>query len=132
MTPEARLAIICTLTQVSKRSRASSCCAPLAELLRPRLFKALCDPNRLALVARLASCGRPCTVSEMAACCPIDLSVTSRHLALLREAGVVAAERRGKEVHYSIRVQELASWLRATADALESCCTPSAQGRKAR
>ena len=90
----------------------------------PRFFKALCAPGRLAILARLAACGRACTVSEIASCCPIDLSVVSRHLRLLKDAGIVAAERRGKEVYYSVRFGSITGSLRSLADAIDTCCPP--------
>jgi ArsR family transcriptional regulator len=86
-----------------------------------RLFKALSDPTRIALLAGLARRG-PATVSEVAGCCPVDLSVVSRHLALLREAGIVACEKKGKEVRCRIRYATLAGALRELADAIEACC----------
>jgi len=114
------------MAQTSKATRAGDeARGGLRQLLSPRLFKALCDPSRLALVLRLAELGAPTRVSEIAECCPLDLSVVSRHLAQLREAGVVEAERLGKEVRYRLRVHELIRVLRAIADALESCCKES-------
>jgi len=98
------------------------CCRSLEELLAPSFFKALCDPSRIAILGRLASMGRECTVSEMAACCPRDISVVSRHLATLREAGIVTAEKRGKEVHYRIQGAHVADILHRIADALAECC----------
>jgi ArsR family transcriptional regulator len=68
--------------------------------------------------------GRPCTVTKVAECCPTDISVVSRHLAVLRQAGVLAAEKRGKEVYYWLRSGELAETLRAIADTIECCCPP--------
>ncbi|HXI04127.1 MAG TPA: metalloregulator ArsR/SmtB family transcription factor [Candidatus Saccharimonadales bacterium] len=99
----------------------------LADVISPQLFKALCDPNRIALLARLAECGRPCGVTELGACCEVDLSVTSRHLATLREAGVLTSTRRGKEIHYEVRSAEIIRTLRAIADAIEGCCGPPAE-----
>ena len=121
----------CIVTQVRKDrkpgavvpQRSAECCTPaITDVLAPRFFRALCDPNRIALVIRLAQCGRPCTVSELAKCCPTDLSVVSRHLALLRDAGVLTARKRGKEVYYSVPYEGLAGTLRAMADAIEGCC----------
>ena len=100
----------------------ATCCAGLAPFLDPRLFKALGDRNRVELLIRLASGCGPRSVSEVAADMPVDLSVVSRHLAQLRDAGIVAAERRGKEVVYTVKYPELARSLRALADALDSCC----------
>jgi len=99
-------------------------CHGLESLLSPELFKALCDPRRIAIVAWLAeSCG-PKSVSEVAACCPTDLSVVSRHLATLRAAGVLEATKCGRQVFYRVRSSELVSALRRLADAIEACCPP--------
>ncbi len=95
------------------------CGKGLARQVPIRFFRALCDPNRIALLGRLGDCGRPCTVTEIAACCPVDLSVVSRHLAKLREAGLVAADRRGKEVHYRLLAEPLAAALRELLAALD-------------
>ena len=35
------------------------------------------------------------TVTEAAGCCPVDLSVVSRHLATLKEAGILQADLNG-------------------------------------
>lgn len=94
----------------------------LDRLFAPRLFRALGDPNRIALLCCLARAGEPRSVTDASSCCDIDLSVVSRHLAVLREAGAVEARRRGKQVCYTVRARELASSLRAIADALEGCC----------
>ncbi len=114
------------VTQMSKRRDAKTtracCCPELGELFEARFFKALCDPTRISLLVRLCQCGRACTVGEIASCCPTDLSVVSRHLAMLREAGIVEAEKRGKEVYYAVRYPEVARTLRAMAAAIESCC----------
>lgn len=62
------------------------------------------------------------SVSDVAGCCPVSLSVVSRHLSQLRESGVVEARREGKQVIYRLRAAEVARGLRALADALEACC----------
>lgn len=100
---------------------AQSCCPQLADLLDHRLFRALADGNRLVLLMRLAACGRACTVSELNACCPVDLSVVSRHLGILRDAGALEATRCGKEVFYRVRFERLVPLLRGIAAALDSC-----------
>ena len=46
------------------------------------------------------------------------------NLALLKEASVLAAERRGKAVYYGVRYEGLADTFRAIAGALEACCPP--------
>jgi DNA-binding transcriptional ArsR family regulator len=101
-----------------------ACCAGLTAFLDARLFRALCDPTRIALLARLAATCRAATVGEAAAGVPVDLSVVSRHLAVLRDAGILAAEKCGREVRYAVRYPELVKTLRGLADALEACCAP--------
>ncbi len=97
----------------------------VGKLMQARFFNALCDPGRLAILARLARCVEPCTVSEIAASCPTCVSVVSRHLAILREAKILEYKRRGKEVYYSVRFPDLVATLRSIADALEACCRTS-------
>ncbi len=101
-------------------------CIPLAQLLPTELFKALGDPNRVAILCDLCECrGGPKTVSELAAELPVDLSVVSRHLGVLKQARVLDAERNGKTVQYSVRARDLVTILRALADAIDNCCPPA-------
>jgi len=55
------------------------------------VFGALADPNRRAILAALASCG-PTTATDLAGYLPITRQGIAKHLALLAEAGLVAAE----------------------------------------
>ena len=96
----------------------------LEDLLDSELFKALADPNRMILVARLGEHGGPTTVTEAAECCPVDVSVVSRHLSILKDAGVVTAKKEGRKVHYQVEYSNLAARLRELADAIEACCPP--------
>jgi ArsR family transcriptional regulator len=91
-------------------------------LLEPELFKALADPNRATLVVRLGD--GSATVTEASDCCPVDVSVVSRHLRTLRSAGIVTATKEGREVRYHVEHRALADRLRDIADALEQCCPP--------
>ena len=104
-----------------KPAQPVDCRTVLREQLRPELFRALCDPNRLTLVARLASASGPLTVTEAGTCCGVHISGVSRHLAMLRDAGVIQATRQGREVRYELDCGALASALRQLADALETC-----------
>ncbi|MDJ0766719.1 MAG: metalloregulator ArsR/SmtB family transcription factor [Myxococcota bacterium] len=105
------------------------CCYGLSEWLSPDLFKALSDPNRVTMLARIAEEKREQTVTEIAGCCPVDMSVVSRHLRILRDAGILSAQKRGKEVYYSVRVDDFVRLLRNLADALEACCPSNPSGQ---
>ncbi len=98
------------------------CCNELSKWLSPSLFKALSDPTRVLILIRLAESGSDQTVTEVAKTMPIDFSVVSRHLGILRDSGILEARKRGREVLYKVRISALAAGLRAIADALESCC----------
>jgi DNA-binding transcriptional ArsR family regulator len=58
-------------------------------------------------------------VGEIATCCPVDMSVVSRHLRSLRDAGIVVCEKRGREVRCRVAVERLVDTLRKLADAIE-------------
>jgi ArsR family transcriptional regulator len=108
----------------------------MASTRRPRLptplFKALGDPRRVAILGELLQACEPRTVGEISSCCPTDLSVVSRHLSVLRAAGVVEAEKRGRQVFYRARSSELADALRGLAEAIEACCPPPRRARSGR
>lgn len=89
--------------------------------LDPEVFRALGDSVRLALVARLANSAQPLTVTEVSSCCGVHFSGVSRHLKILRAAGIVTAEKDGREVRYTLEGEALAATLRAIADALDEC-----------
>jgi len=62
------------------------------------LFRSLADPTRLRLLNLLA-CGDTC-VCELTGTLRIVQPKVSRHLAQLKRAGLVQAERDGKWMHY--------------------------------
>lgn len=94
----------------------------LGAYLPQRLFKALSDPKRLSIFVRLAEKRVPCTVGEIAEGTNVDLSVVSRHLAILREAGIIECVKQGKEVRCCVRAATLSHVLRTIADAIDKCC----------
>lgn len=91
-------------------------------LLSPKLFKAMCDPNRIAIVCHLSKRCAALTVSQIAENLPVDISVVSRHLSILRDAEILVASKSGKEVYYSLNTGNLIRVLRSIADAFEACC----------
>jgi len=88
-------------------------------LLDAELFKALGEPTRARLLACLVKCGRPCSVTEVAACCSIDFSVVSRHLAALERAGALESRKEGRTVFYAARSASLSERFRDLADSID-------------
>jgi DNA-binding transcriptional ArsR family regulator len=77
------------------------------------VFDALADPNRRALLDALAE-RATATPTELAAELPVTRQAVSKHLATLRDAGLVEGERRGRETRYRLRPEPLAeamSWM---------------------
>jgi ArsR family transcriptional regulator len=67
----------------------------------PRLFAALADPTRLRLLNLMN--GREVCVCYFVEILKQGQPKISRHLAYLRNAGVVTARREGKWMHYSMK-----------------------------
>jgi DNA-binding transcriptional ArsR family regulator len=70
-------------------------------------FEALGDPNRRAIVELLRGGGR--SVRELADALPISRPAVSRHLRLLKEAGLVVEEPRGTRRVYRLHDQGVES-----------------------
>ena len=68
---------------------------------RADLFKALSNSNRLLILDAL-SAGERC-VAELTELVGLDMSTVSNHLAVLRNVGLLADERRGTQVFYSLK-----------------------------
>ena len=82
------------------------CCGPNLPALEPEaaedlatVFKALSDPTRVAIVSRLAS-GEQCCVCDLTDTFDLSQPTVSHHLRILRDAGLVEAERRGTFAYY--------------------------------
>jgi DNA-binding transcriptional ArsR family regulator len=115
------------MTQINKYNKKEQkdiekgCCG-IPGIPNSRFLKAVSDSTRLRILAYLAEVNEPQIVNEIAQHFPIDVSVVSRHLAILRNEGILLAEKQGKEVYYSVRYEFLSSIFRGFANAIESCC----------
>ncbi|MCA1817672.1 MAG: metalloregulator ArsR/SmtB family transcription factor [Acidobacteria bacterium] len=109
------------------------------EIVMERFFRALADRTRLRLL-NLMGDGEVC-VCYFVEVLRMSQPKISRHLAYLRRAGVVAARREGKWMHYRVsepageterRVfREVRAWLREEAEMkrdrerlVKICCAP--------
>ena len=61
------------------------------------VFDALADPTRRRLLERLAERSEPVSISDLTGAFPITRQAITKHLDRLEEAGLVRAERRGRE-----------------------------------
>ena len=67
-----------------------------------RFFKALGDPSRLQLVHILLQSEGSLSVSALGEQVSIGQSTVSQHLRILKDAGVIRAERRGASIFYQV------------------------------
>ena len=94
----------------------------------PTTLTALAEPHRVAMLAMLAQGERP--AGDFVRALPIAQPTVSKHLAVLREAGLVTVRRDGTRRLYSLNprpLAELDAWLetyrglwRNRLDALEA------------
>ena len=66
------------------------------------VFAALGDTTRLKLVSRLSD-GRPHSIMQLADGLDLTRQGVTKHLHVLREAGMVSCKRVGRESRYSLR-----------------------------
>lgn len=83
-------------------------------------FRALADPTRRDIVHLLRA--GPLTSGEIAHHFPVAWPTISRHLAVLREAGLITAERHGQQIVYELNttvledlIHHLMGWVRPGA-----------------
>jgi len=93
--------------------------APLKKLpiqRKSETFKALGHSTRLRIVEKLAD-GEQC-VCVLLEMFDIDISTLSRHLSVLKNAGIVSDERRGKNIYYSLKCPCLMNMIECMEDVL--------------
>jgi ArsR family transcriptional regulator len=89
--------------------RVKGCCAPVATPLAgpyaadlSELFKALADPARVQMLHVLKHATAPVCVCDFTAVLDLEQPTVSHHLARLRRAGLVRAERQGIWAFYEL------------------------------
>lgn len=70
---------------------------------RAKILKALAHPSRIFIVEKIKD--KPHCVYELAEMIGIDQSTTSKHLSLLKNAGIIEDRKEGTTVYYSLRCQ---------------------------
>ena len=81
-----------------------------------QLLQALGHPTRLSIVRELIGTSEVCAC-DFTSCCDVQQPTVSHHLRILKEAGVIAPERRGTSIYYRL-VPTAAERLRALAGEL--------------
>jgi DNA-binding transcriptional ArsR family regulator len=71
------------------------------------LFRTLADPTRRAIFERLCRDGEQ-TVAALTARAKVSQPAVSKHLGVLKQAGLVRGRHEGRETHYSAQLRALA------------------------
>ena len=86
-----------------------------------KFLQALANENRQRIMLLFAS--QPVlTVSEVAERTQLGMSTASEHLKQLKEAGLLNAEKIGKEVEYRANVAQIRQTLDQLGSFLKQCC----------
>jgi DNA-binding transcriptional ArsR family regulator len=96
-----------------------------AAVRKAQILKALAHPARVLIFEAVAA--RELTVGEIATLLGAKESITSRHLAVMRAAGLVAARKEGLKVHYSSKMSCLSAVMPCLEEAV--CTMADEQGR---
>jgi len=70
--------------------------------VRAKIIKAMAHPTRLYIVDALSK--KEQCVCELTDMVGADISTVSKHLSILKNAGIISDEKRGAMVYYSLRV----------------------------
>ena len=97
---------------------------------RARIIKSLAHPARLLMVDELAK--KPRCVCDLREIVGSDLSTVSKHLAVLKNAGIVADEKRGAQVFYSLRCTCVTAFFTCAETVLRKTAKDQLRGLQAR
>lgn len=85
---------------------------------KAKVLKALAHPTRLWMTEQLAN-GERC-VCEFADAVDADFSTVSKHLSVLKQAGIVDDDKRGKQVYYRLKVPCVLKFVNCADAVIES------------
>ena len=85
---------------------------------RATVLKAMAHPTRLYLIEELSREER--SVCDLTAQIGVDVSTVSKHLSVLRQAGIVSDDKRGNQVFYRLRVPCIMNYFDCVESVLES------------
>jgi len=85
---------------------------------KSRVLKALGHPTRLLIAEELGR-GERC-VCEFVDLAGVDYSTISRHLNVMKQAGLIEDEKRGKQVFYRLRVPCVLNFMECVEEVIRS------------
>ena len=83
---------------------------------RAKIIKAMAHPSRLFIIEELSK--HECCVNELTEMIGVDTSTVSKHLSVLKNAGLVTDEKRANSIFYSLRVPCIMQFVGCVEDVL--------------
>ncbi len=85
---------------------------------RAKVFKSLAHPSRLLIVEQLAKKERcVCELTEMIGA---DISTVSKHLSVLKGAGIIQDDKRGLQVYYRLKMPCVLRFFECVGEVIET------------
>lgn len=85
---------------------------------RANIIKALAHPTRLFIADKLAE--KAFCVCELTKMVGDDITTVSKHLSVLKNAGIVAVEKKGTQVFYHLKVPCIMGFLSCAEETIKS------------
>ena len=85
---------------------------------RAKIIKAIAHPSRLFIIEELSK--HECCVGELTEMVGADASTVSKHLSVLKNAGLVSDEKRGNSIYYTLRCICIMDFIGCVEDVLSA------------
>jgi len=83
---------------------------------RAKIIKAMAHPSRLLIIEELSK--KEHCVGELTEMIGADASTVSKHLSILKNAGLVSDDKRGNSIFYSLRVPCIMQFMSCVEDVI--------------
>ncbi len=93
--------------------------------VRARILKAMAHPTRLFIIDELSRNER--CVCELTALIGADISTVSKHLSVLRNAGIIKDEKRGSKIFYFLKTPCVLNFFSCVESVLKSSAREQAR-----
>lgn len=85
---------------------------------RAKIIKAMSHPSRLFIIEELSR--HECCVNELTEMIGADTSTVSKHLSVLKNAGLVTDEKRGNSIFYHLRCPCIMDFMECVEDVIST------------
>jgi len=106
------------MTKYKRRDFAMNKSIKLRYEAQAKIIKAMAHPSRLFIIEELSK--RECCVNELTEMIGADTSTVSKHLSVLKNAGLVTDEKRANSIFYNLRCPCIMDFVGCVEDVLSA------------